>query len=209
MKKIIYLNAGHSELEPGALSSYGVERDLNISIRDELIPELERQGFKVKVVPDNLDFRESYKWVNDNSFLINDGLALDVHCNKGGREGAEVYYYAGSQSSKDIAKRLVDVYSKEMGMKNRGARPDTQSWHGEISWIRETNVWAVLIECGYMDSKKDMDLIIGNFDKVARAMTKGVCAIYGIEYKEESSQSQDKIKEIRLHAQKIVELTNE
>ncbi len=195
MKQTIFLNAGHSELEPGALSLYGVERDLNTSIRDELLPELKRQGFKIKMVPDNLDFRESYKWVNKNSLLISDGLALDIHCNKGGRTGAESYYYAGSVSSKEIAKELVDVYSKEMKMKNRGPKPDTQSQPGEISWIRKTNVWATLIECGYMDSKEDMDLIIGHFDQVAIAICKGVCAIYDIPYIEKSPQLKVKSRE--------------
>ena len=62
MKKTIYLNAGHSDKETGALSKYGVERDINIAIRDVLIPELKRQGFKVEVIPDNLNLRESIAW---------------------------------------------------------------------------------------------------------------------------------------------------
>jgi|TARA_B100000315_G_C14360628_1_gene488292 N-acetylmuramoyl-L-alanine amidase len=208
MEKIIFLNAGHSELEPGATSLYGVERDLNIAVRDELIPQLKDQGFEVEVVPDNLNFRDSYKWVNERTFGINDGLALDVHQNKGGQTGAEAYYYTGSSASKKIAKDLVDAYSTALGIKNRGPKPDSQSQHGEISWIRETKVWAALIECGYMDSTEDMEKIIGHFDLVAKAIAKGVCAVYNINYIEKSPRGNplEGREEIIKKAKEIIKL---
>lgn len=194
MKKVIFLNAGHSYTEPGAVTEYGKESEINMKIRDALVPELEGQGFTVEQVPDDLDYKESYAWVNERSSNINDGLALDIHCNKGGKSGAEAYYYAGSSASREIAKSLVDVYSKELGIENGGPKPDTQSWHGELAWIRKTNPWAVLIECGYMDSDEDMVMIVGHYAEVARAICKGVCAIYGISYENALEVDREKIK---------------
>jgi len=191
MKKVIFLNAGHSNIDPGAISRYGVERDLNVVIRDALIPKLERQGFKVMAVPDNLNLTQSIDWVNERVVDINSGLALSIHNNCCGHTGAEAYYYAHFESSRRIAKALVDEFCRETGIKNRGARSDSITRFGALSWIRRTDCWATLIECGYMDSKEDMDKIIGHFDLIAKGICKGVCKIYNIPYQEKISPSKE------------------
>ena len=188
LKKIIYLNSGHSHLEQGALSLYGVERDLNIAVTDELIPLLEKQGFKVEYIPDKHKLKPSIKWVNNKTSDIDDGLALSVHFNKSGGKGAEAYYYSYNRKSKAIATKLIEAYCKETGLKNRGAKSDSTTRYKQLGWIRKTNVWATLIECAFMDSKTDMDFVIGNFDKVAKGIAKGVCAIYGISYKDKKKE---------------------
>ena len=189
IKKYIYLNSGHSDLEPGALSLYGVERDLNIMVTDELIPLLERNDFKVEYVPDNLKLLPSINWINNKTSYINDGLALAIHFNKGGGTGAETYSYPGSSVSEDIATKLLNEYCKITGLKNRGVKSKN------LAFVRETNIWAVLHECGFMDSAKDMEYVIDNFDKVAEGIARGICAIYNIKYKEEEETDKGRIKE--------------
>lgn len=197
MNKVIYLNAGHSELQPGAVSRFGIERDLNIVIRDSLVPELEEQGFKVKIVPDDRNLTQSYLWVNTRTSNINDGLALSVHNNCCGGEGAESFYYGHHQGSKDIAEKLINAFCQETGLKNRGAKSDTITPHGRLAWIRDTKIWAVLIECGFMDSSVDIDFIINNIDIVCRGLAKGICDIYGVPYKEENPPTGETNKTIQ------------
>ncbi|KKK84098.1 hypothetical protein LCGC14_2786780, partial [marine sediment metagenome] len=57
---------------------------------------------------------------------------------------------------------------------------------------------------GYLDSNKDMDFILNNFDRVAKGIVKGVCAIYGIEYKEKEKSSLSR-EEIKKQIIKLVE----
>lgn len=184
MEKIIYLNAGHSEEDPGALSKHGVERDLNIVVRDLVVPLLEAQGFEVREVPDNLRLLPSILWVNTRAIKLNDGLAFAIHQNDNGGEGAESYYYKQSRTSKLIAQRLIDAYCETTGLRNRGAKSSSNTRWGRLGWIEDTNCWATLIECGFMDNDRDMNFIIENFDKVAEGIARGICAIYGIVYKE-------------------------
>ena len=146
MKKIVYINSGHSDLEPGAISIHGTERDLNIMVTDELIPLLERQGFKVEYVPDNLKLRPSIKWINDRTSYINDGLALAIHFNKGGGRGAETYRYGNNKTSNSIAKKLLSKYCKTTGLKNRGVKSDTTTRYKRLAFIRDTNIWSTLHE---------------------------------------------------------------
>ena len=196
MKKVIFLDAGHSELDPGASvpnDRYEYESQLNMVIRDFVVPELKLQDFKVIVIPDHKNLVESILNVNEKSSDINDGLALSIHCNKspkgykGSKNGAEAYCYKYNPFSRSIAQKFVDGFCKETGLNNRGAISDTQTFFRELGWIRKTNVWAILFECGYLDSFKDIDFIINNVDKVAKGIAKGVCAVYGITYKEKES----------------------
>ena len=205
MKKVIFLNAGHSEKDPGSLiprNRYQHEAKLNIAIRFFLISELESQGFIVKSVPDNRNLKESIAWVNERAFKIDDGLALSVHNNCCGGEGAETLYYKYNRKSKKIAENLINEFCKETGLKNRGAKSDSTTRFGMLGWIRKTNIWAALIECGFVDNENDMDFIFNNLDRVARGIARGVCKIYGIDYKEkkEPPQGREEIKK------KIIEL---
>ena len=203
MLKKIFLDSGHNSADdPGAITPYGKETDFNMKIRDALIPELQRCGFEVASVPDNLNLPASYIWVNKTAKNLDDGLALAIHCNCCDREGAESYYYGGIMSSKALAKTLIDEYCKETGFNNFGARPDTSTRFGELSWIRETNCWAVLIECGFISNQNDVEKL-KDYKKVARGICKGVCKIYNINYVEGSQVELISREEIK---RQIIEL---
>jgi len=205
MKKVIFLDAGHSITDPGTITEFGHETDYNRAIRDALISELVRNGFEVKTVPDDLDLKGSINWVNLSSSNIDDGLALAIHCNCCGRQGAESYYYGNNQTSKDIAQKLIDEYCKETGLINIGPRSDTTGRFGELGWIRQTLPWATLIECGFLDNQQDVE-ILKDCKRVARGIAKGICKIFGINYIEETNPpavDREKIKK------QIIELLNQ
>ncbi len=187
MKKIIYLNAGHSTVQPGVEIKgykYKTESELNMAIRDALLPELIANGFEVKLVPDKLDLTGSYKWVNSFAKKVNDGLALSIHNNCCGGKGAESFYYKWNFFSKGMAKKLINAYCIETGRQNRGAKSDTTVGYGRLGWIRSTNCWALLIETGFVDNDGDMDYMNLNMESIARGLAKGICAIYKIDYNE-------------------------
>jgi len=194
MKPTIYLNAGHSLTDPGTITEHGKESVINQLIRDALIPELTRNSFLVMKIPDDLNLGNSIEWVNQKTTFIDDGLALSIHCNQGGGEGAEAYYYGNSYKSKGIAQKLIDEYCKETGLRNRGAKSDTTTHYGKLGWIRNTNIWATLIEVGFLDNYEDIEKI-QDFERTARGIAKGVCKIYGVEYKEEPTPTPDFDKE--------------
>lgn len=181
MKNIIYLSSGHSTKDPGVVTKYGEERDYNNAIRDALVSLLKGQGFEVKVVPDDLDLRKSINWVNKQAIDLNDGLALEIHCNCCKGEGAESFFYHGSSSSTEIATKLLASYCKHTGFRNRGAKSDVHSAHGSLGWIRKTNCWAILLECGFQDNYQDVKKL-KDYKLVAEGIARGVCEIYDKDY---------------------------
>jgi len=180
MKKKIFLNAGHSIGDPGAVYNKKKEAEEAMAIRDFLVPLLENSGFEVLTIPDNLNLPESIQRVNTFMPNLDDGMAFSIHLNAGGGEGAEIFYYAGSNPSKKYAKTIIDEYCTELTMTNRGAKADTSTRHKRLGWVRDVNPWSFLIEVGFIDNATDMK-IISNHQRVAEALNQGICKMYGVE----------------------------
>lgn len=190
-KKRIILNAGHWDdpdtphvEDPGA-SANGVKEAIEvIKIRDRVIPLLQKAGFEVLVVPDHLNLRESIAWANTKAPSLNDGLAIDIHLNylSDARARGSESFYGHSTTSNSIATALTVNTSKELGIPNRGAKPDTQTAIGELGWIRKTSMWASLIEVCFLTNTEDMEALHGpqGYDKAALGIVNGICEIYGV-----------------------------
>lgn len=179
MKTIIFLNAGHSKDDPGAVVENEKEATHNMIIRDKLIPLLERH-FTVEKVPDDIDLLDSIHWVNKKANNLNDGLAFSIHCNASKGTGAETLYYAGSSYSKEIADISLKEYCKITSFKNRKSKPDTYGRHGRLGWIRDTKCWSTLLECCFIDNPKDLKKLKSNYCLVAYGIYCGICKVYKI-----------------------------
>jgi len=195
MKKKIFVNAGHSFSDPGAISNGVKEAEEIMKIRDLLIPLL-KKNFEVLTVPDDLGLVESIKRVNEYMPELDDGLAFSIHLNAGGGSGAEIYYYDGSLKSKKYAKTIIDEYCREMTMTNRGAKPDTSVVHKRLGWIRDVKAWSFLIEVGFIDNTADMK-IISNHGRVADAINQAICKMFGVEVDDTGKQVSTIIEEIK------------
>ena len=89
---------------------------------------------------------------------------LSVHHNAGinGGTGGGIVVYTHPKSSKESVEwrdALYDALIKHTGLKgNRSSPRLTENYHV----LRESNMSAVLIECGFMDSKTDVPIILTN-----------------------------------------------
>jgi N-acetylmuramoyl-L-alanine amidase len=184
-----------------------------MKIRDILVPMLKEQGFSVVEIPDNLTLRESIDMVNVHAKNLNDGLAIDIHLNAKGYSagnlivrGTEVYS-GTSVSSTLIAKTLSRHIAAELGIPDRGYRPDTMSAAGSLGWIRQTNCWAALPECLYLDDPQDRGILL-NYDghtKAALGMAKAICELYDAPFLTKKEKPQE--EEVVTLQKRVIELT--
>lgn len=150
----ISINAGHSPAAPGA-SGYLDEVKEARKVRDALKKELKARGHTVydsTAADTTIDtVSEQVRKVNAK----NVDLAMSIHFNAGGGTGTECFYYRGDRLGKSLASEVSAACAKALGIRDRGAKPDTASNVGSLGFICYTNPLAVLLEVCFVDTKTD------------------------------------------------------
>ena len=106
MKKV-FIGVGHGGTDSGAVGKGGLkEKDLNLSIARACGAALERHGVKVQYSrtddtndPVDQEVRECERFAPD--------LAVDIHNNAGGGDGAEVFYSRVGGTGKTLDRKSV------------------------------------------------------------------------------------------------------
>lgn len=109
------------------------------------------------------------------------GFIVSGHLNASGSVtdqgiGAEVLYY----DQATIAKEVVDVICNVSGLKNRGAKKRT-----DLGVLVKTYEPAILIEFGFVNSKKDIESMDKNFEAICQAVAKVLAEHIGYTIKKE------------------------
>ena len=181
----VYIGVGHGGSDPGAVANGFKESNLNLAISLGTKPELERHGVTVKISRTTDTDKELTERIKEcNAF--NPDLALDIHNNAGGGDGAEVYYYSGGGTSKILAQNVLDEIVK-IGQNSRGLKTKlNDSGKDYFGFIREVNAPSVIVECAFVDNKTDIQIIDTTAEqkKMGVAIAKGILKTLGITYKE-------------------------
>jgi N-acetylmuramoyl-L-alanine amidase len=182
----IFISAGHYTGDPGAPSIIGTkEADEMMKTRDALIREFESRGLKKGQdffsVPDSIDFVPSINWINNIS--ASDDVAIDLHGNSSddnSPRGAEAFFVAGnSQRESDADNLLTSLVQAVPGLKNRGAKQDSNSQHSRLAFCRDVDCPSVLIELCFLSNQADMNLLTNQRDKFAKGLADGLMAWSG------------------------------
>ena len=200
MAKKVFLGVGHGGKDPGAVANGFEEADLNLQIALACQKELIRHGVTVgisRTKDENDELPEEIK--EFNAFAPD--LAVDIHNNAGGGDGAEAFHEIKGGTSKTLATNIINEIVK-IGQNSRGIKTKKNSlgkdWFG---FIRQTNAPAVLVECAFVDNKEDIKIIdtLAEQQKMGVAIAKGILKTLGITYKAET-QTTGKKKRYRVVA---------
>lgn len=182
----VFISAGHGGSDPGAVANNVKEKDLNLSIalacRDLLIKHgVEVRMSRTKDENDSLsdEIRECNAFSPD--------LAVSIHNNAGGGDGAEVFHHHGGGKGKVLAENILSEIVK-VGQNSRGAKiRKNASGNDYYGFIRETSAPAVIVECAFVDNAQDVKIISTEIDrqKVGQAVAKGILKTLGIEIQSE------------------------
>ncbi|MCL1695154.1 N-acetylmuramoyl-L-alanine amidase [Lysinibacillus sp. BPa_S21] len=105
----------------------------------------------------------------------NNGFIVSGHLNASGSVtnqgiGAEVLYY----DQVTVAHKVVDAICNGSGLKNRGAKKRT-----DLGVLARTYEPAILIEFGFVTSKKDIELMDKHFEAICQGVAKVLAAHIG------------------------------
>lgn len=170
----VFIGVGHGGSDPGAVASVK-EKDLNLDIAKACRNELKKNGVKVKMSrtkDENDAVIEEIKECN----AFSPDIAVDIHCNAGGGDGAEVYYHYGGGKGKTLAENILSEIVK-VGQNSRGAKIKKNSKGKDYyAFIRETVCPAVIVECAFIDNVQDLKILASKAKrkKVGQAIAKGI-----------------------------------
>ena len=171
--KTIGIDIGHNVNFDGGAVGIRKEDELNKLVGEVLIEKFRAIGIKViNCTPKSAN--SIYDSLNQRCIVANVGnvdFFISIHHNAGGGEGAEVLCY-GSGIAKEVGKSILNELSK-IGLKNRGVK-----YRKDLFVLKETKMKAILVECAFCDSGKDMSDY--DYCKIANAIFNGISSSFEI-----------------------------
>ncbi len=204
MKKV-FLGVGHGGEDSGAVANGIKEKDVNLQIALALGAELARHGVEVKYSRTTDENEKLNDKINECNAFSPD-LALDIHNNAGGGDGAEIYHHFGGGVGKTLAENVLKEMVKA-GQNSRGAKVrKNSSGRDYFAFIRDTACPAVIVECAFLDNEKDFLWVSTEMARknVAVAICKGILLTLGIDYIEMKAEPQ-KLYRVQVGAYKVRE----
>lgn len=175
MAKKIFIGVGHGGTDSGAVANGLKEKDLNLAISLACRDELLRHGVNVLMSRTKDEIDPTADEVKECNAYKPD-YAVEIHNNAGGGDGVEIYHHFGGGKGKtlgsNILKEIVAIGQNSRGLKTK----KNAQGKDYFAWIRGTSCPAVLIECAFVDNKKDIAII----DTAAEQKKMGIAIAKGI-----------------------------
>lgn len=163
----VYIGVGHGGSDSGAVK-YLVEKDVNLKMALACRDYLKAAGVAVKISrTTDRDSSITEKVTAANSWGAD--LALDIHNNAGGGDGAEVYHSIVNGTGKILAENILSEFEKN-GQNVRGAKTKQENGTDYFGFIRLTDMPAVITEAVFVDNAAD----------AAQADTDAECKMFGV-----------------------------
>ena len=188
----IVIDAGHGYNTPGKRAPGDVMREYHFNRTVALQVMAEFRNYEGNheihfVHRDDRDVPLAERVKNANNLKAD--LYVSIHANAHGdgksftsAKGIETFVY---KKSLQQAVKLAEVVQRELvairGQVNRGVK------EGNLQVLRETNMTAILIECGFMTNQEDLAHLMNEEYRVlvGNAIVRSIATVYGIKHKSE------------------------
>lgn len=178
----VVIDAGHGGADPGKVSVDGsLEKDINLQIALKLQNFLQMQDVDVILTREAdaglYDENASNKKVQDMKNRVSiieerqPALTVSIHQNSYHEEyvhGAQAFYYAGSEKSKELAERIQHVMMLELDRDNARQAKANDSYY----LLKKTSTPIVIVECGFLSNYEEAQKLSSELyqEKVAWAI---------------------------------------
>ena len=180
----IFLIAGHGDGDSGATGNGYLEADLTREVVAN-IPKYLAEYANV-VVGDTR--RDWFTWLKTNTFDFQPyDYVLEIHFNSGANDlsgdgkitGSEIY--VTTTETYLAVEEVILAEMQQLGFTNRGVKRKNFS---VISKVKAQGVSSALLEVAFVDDKDDMNLYEKEKYAVARAISNGIAAGFGLKESE-------------------------
>lgn len=141
----IYIDPGHSNVDPGAVG-FEIERDLNEKVAKFMYDHLMANYICEAAIDPITNNSVSKIASNANAWKAN--LLVSIHFNAGGGDGYEALVYS---SARKALGQVFEKYVKAAGQNSRGLK-----YRPDLGVLRLSDMPAVLNEGAFVDNKGDI-----------------------------------------------------
>lgn len=163
------------------------ENEFNSAVAKKLVKKLKACGFAVVEVAagdTDVSLADRVNFANRNHA----DFYISIHANASGdgvsfnsAEGIETFVYSlADAETYNIAKEIHKCLIEETGRRDRGVKANPG-----LYVLNSTNMPAALVECGFMTNLNEANLLLSEDyrEDCARAICKGLCKAYEVDYK--------------------------
>lgn len=150
--KKVYINPGHSNTDPGAVSKYGRERDLVVQVAKYMESYLKKHY--MVLTKSNPGTVGNLNTITSEANNWGANLFVSIHFNSAAvntADGAEVLVY--DKNNRGLG-NVFWKHIKSIGQNPHGSDPI--KYRPDLAVLRLTNMKAVLIECAYINNWNDI-----------------------------------------------------
>ncbi|HBA69584.1 MAG TPA: N-acetylmuramoyl-L-alanine amidase [Lachnospiraceae bacterium] len=185
-KFCVVIDAGHGGADPGKVGVNGSrEKDINLKIAEMVKGFLEAEDVKVIMTrtDDNglYDAGASNKKVQDMKRRIaiieeaQPQIVVSIHQNSYHEEyvhGAQVFYYAGSSTGKQLAELIQKRFVINVDAENKREAKANDSYY----LLKKTSCPIVIVECGFLSNRAEEEKLNSEIyqEKAAWAVHMGI-----------------------------------
>ena len=141
MPKSIFLSAGHSDSDPGAVALSRVdgrvvtlrEADYAVEMRNMVAFYLQRAGLDVELDGHgtiNMPLREAVKIARKHP------IAVEFHCNASDNPNATGAEVLSAVDDVVLAANISRALAEGLGIRNRGAKPENAGQHHRLAFVQ-------------------------------------------------------------------------
>ena len=134
----IYLSAGHSGTDPGAVSGGRREADIAVEFRNIVSFYLSRAGVPHELDGEgtaNLPLAETVKRTRQLR-----GIEVEFHCNAAVNRGATGVESLQGPANTLLGEKLCQAVADGLALRNRGAKPENAGQHHRLAFVQAGGV---------------------------------------------------------------------
>ncbi|MES2533328.1 MAG: N-acetylmuramoyl-L-alanine amidase [Pseudomonadota bacterium] len=148
--KTVYLSAGHSTTDPGAVGNGLKEADVAVEVRNAVAGHLRAMGVTCEVDAEgagNLPLKDAMKGARRHK------IAVEFHCNAAANPAATGVETLQAPKDKGLGTALCAAIASALKIKNRGAKPENAGQHHRLGFVQ---AGGVIVELFFISNPADV-----------------------------------------------------
>lgn len=148
--------------DEGASGNGTTEAKLTQGVINALVSGMCYQKYEFIKVPEKLTIQQRGQWIRDNKNTIDAFFEFHLDSASPSATGSTVFYTQGYDWAKEQAGKFATAYANHVWLRNRGAKPDTATRHGQLGILRAgsgAGIFSLLIELGFISNANDLKKI--------------------------------------------------